>query len=210
MKTINLKVIKKVLRGILDGTLVIQAVPTGKAARALASDNAGVGRKNKSSSKKPGRKPMSATARRQALIRLRAAKLRQEKNKLPAVRDLFSYLSGKYEGMKLTALASHFHVKRTLLKVLVQKLVKKGDLADDRGSIYLKRRIRGVNSVKVEKAPPIPEKDVLKYLVSHPQSTLAQMAKDLKEKSYQRLIRVMNRLQKNRKVKKDGKTYSMA
>ncbi|MFZ2958369.1 MAG: hypothetical protein WA705_15890 [Candidatus Ozemobacteraceae bacterium] len=208
MKTISLKVIKKVIRGLLDGTLQLLAVPTGKAVRAQEAEK-GESRKS-SAPRKPGRKPMSASARKQALVRLRSAKLRQEKNKLPDARDLFLFLNGKLDGVKLTALAAHFQVKRTILKTMVRKLVKKGDLNDDKGTIYLKRRIRGVNSVKVEKAPPIPEKDVLKYLAANPNATLSQMTEDMKEKSYQRLIRVINRLQRNKKVKKDGKAYSIA
>jgi len=201
MRTLNLKVLQKLVRGLVEGTLTLVAVPTGKAPRAVA--------RLLKERRKPGRKALSPAQKRQRLEKAKALKLREEKGKLPAARDIFLYLVDKYEGVKLTALAAHFKVKRTLLKPIVGKLCDKGDLTNDKGTIYLQRRVR-TGERKYEKAPPIKDSVILKYLADHPGATLAQMAKDLGEKKYQRFIRVANRLEKARKIVKDGKSYTLA
>ena len=204
MKAINMKVIQKVLRGLLDGSLALHVVSTGKAPASI-----GVAKRGRKAAGKPGRKPLSPTIKKQLQLRQKAAKIRKEKSLLPSPRELFVFLADKYQGVKLTALASQFKVKRNLLKPMVQKLVKKGDIVDDHGTFYLKRRVRGLGQNE-EKPSPITEKQVLEYLHKKPESTLSGMAHDMKEKSYQRLIRVINRLKKAGKVSKDGKTYSLA
>lgn len=204
MKATNLKFIQKILRGLLDGTLALHVVPTGKAPAAI-----GGAKRGRKPSRKPGRKPLSPTIKKQQQLRQKAAKIRKEKSLLPTPRDLFLFLADKYQGVKLTALASQFKVKRNLLKPMVLKLVDKGDIVDDHGTYYLKRRVRGVGQTE-EKPTPITERQVLDYLNKKPDSTLSGMAHDMKEKSYQRLIRVINRLKKAGKVVKDGKTYSLA
>ena len=201
MKSLNLRVLKKLIQGLMDGSLKLMAVPTGKKPKKIAVSK--VGRKAVKKGK-PGRKPLSKTEK----MKLLKARIRANKPILPEPRDIFLYLQGKYEGVKLTKLAAHFKLKRTQLKGLIEKLVKKKDLSNVGGTLFLERRIRNVEP-KVVKTPPVSEEKVLGYLKKNANATLTEMAKDMGEDSYHRFIRVMNRLEKNGKVVKEGKAYSL-
>ena len=201
MKSLNLRVLKKLFQGLLDGSLKLMAVPTGKKPKKVTVSKA----VRKTAKKgKPGRKPLSKTEKNKLL----KARKRANKPVLPSPRDIFVFMQEKYAGVKLTQLASHFKLKRTQLKGLVAKLVKKKDLSDVRGTLFLERRLRNVGS-KIEKPIPVSEDQVLGYLKKNSPATLTDMAKDMGEESYHRFIRVVNRLEKNGKVAKDGKAYSL-
>lgn len=205
MKAINLKPLMKVLRGLLEGTLKLIATPTGKRTKVAAAST----KKVKSGPpKKRGRKPLPATVKKQKAIKKQQAKIKKAKNALPESREVFVYLAHKYKGSKITEIAAHFKVKRSILAPVLSKLVAKGDLTQMGGKFFLQRRLRGVGGgKKVEKAPAITEKEVLGYLSENPGSTMSEMAKALGNGKYQKLIKVLNKLVKAEKVKKEGKGY---
>lgn len=188
MKVINLQVLSKLFRGIADGSLKLVAVPTGKKPRkavAKAPKKAGKpGRK-----KKPGRKPT--------------------KHQLPDDRQVFLYMNDKHLGVKLSELAREFHLKRNQIQGLLDRLVKKGDLSLSKQKVYfLERRLRKTG-VQKEKPTPIPAGKILQYLQKHAPATMAQIAAEFGGGKYQRLIRPMNKLEKEKKVLKKNKEYTL-
>ena len=201
MKGINLRVISKVLRGLLDGSLVLQAVPTGKS----KSPKFSLGRKTVG---KPGRKALSPSAKKIRMERTKKRKIREFKNALPEPSQVFDFLFGKSDGEKLSVISRKFNSKRSLLRVLLDKLVKKGDLDHLKGTYFLSRRIRRKDSVKEKKPAPVSEKQVVEFLKQNKAVTLNAMAKGFGAK-YQKFIRVVNRLVDTGKVKKDGKNYRL-
>ena len=217
MKTINLKPLVKLLRGILDGSLSLVGVEK-KIGKVSAPQKRGRkpgvvakrGRKPAPVAKKRGRKPASSAIKKQKQFAAQRAKIRKEKSLLPTPREIFVFLADKLEGAKITELASYFKVKRAFLKLMLGKLVAKGDLTEMGGKFFLQRRLRGVGGKKTaEKAPAISEKEILGYLGDHPGATMSEMAKALGSGKYQRLIKILNKLAKDGKVKKEGKGYRL-
>lgn len=197
MKTINLKSLVKVLRGLLDGSLKLAAVAVkGKKTKASATP-----------AKKRGRKPLPATVKKQKQLAKKSEKIKVEKSSLPTPREVFVFLADKLEGAKITEIAAHFKVKRLIIKPMIAKLVAKKDLTQMDGKLFLQRRLRGLSGAKREKAPAITEKEILAYLAKHPDSTMSAMAKALSNGKYQKLIKVLNKLVKTEKVEKKGKAY---
>ncbi|HNV69481.1 MAG TPA: hypothetical protein PKO06_07290 [Candidatus Ozemobacteraceae bacterium] len=203
MKKLNLRVLGNVLKGLLNGSIELIAVPTGKKAVRMPVMRA-------AKPKKPGRKPLSPSAKKIRQMRAKARLVRQAKKSLPAPRDVFLALEGKTDGLKLSQLSNQFKVKRNLLRDMLDRLVAKEDLATLKGRYFLARRLRHKNGDRKERQPPISEKQILDYLKKHQKASLTHMTSALKEKSYQRLIRVINSLRKSKKVVKDGKEYRLA
>lgn len=201
MKKVSLRGLNEVLKGLLNGTLQLVAIPTGKKA---------VRQARVPKPRKPGRKALSPSAKKVRLLRAKARLVRQAKKALPPVRDVYLALEGKTDGLKLSQLSHQFGVKRNLLRGMLDRLVKKGDLAVLKGRYFLARRLRHKGGAKKERQTPVSEKQILDFLKKHPKATLSHMTAALKEKSYQRLIRVMNGLQKSKKIQKNGKEYSIA
>ncbi len=159
-KPISLDWIRTVLRGIVEGTLELKSIPTGKKTpgrrgrprkntadpKTKAKKVAPVGRPKKAKAMgKPGRPAMSPAQKRMKLEKAKAKKIRQAKKTLPAPRDIFLLLHGKLEGLKISEIAKHFQANRTALKGFLGKLVGKGDLDAMKGRYYLHRRIRKVD-----------------------------------------------------------------
>lgn len=181
-----------------------KAAKAGKAAKASGA-----------SARKPGprgRKPLTESARAKKTAKEKAIKARLAKRAVPSVREIFLFLQGKIEGRKLTDLTREFGVNREPLKVLLDKLVKKGDLDTLKGRFYLHRRLRprGEKKTAQGKPQPIAETTVLDYLMKRGAVTMQQMAADLGEPSFHRLIKVMNGLKKAGKVVAEGKRYWLA
>ena len=209
MKTINMKSLVKILRGLLDGSLKLVATSTGKKAAPAPKKQAG--RKPvRKLGRKPGRKPLPSTIKKQKEIAAKRAKIKAAKSQLPTPREIFIYMQDKLEGVKITGLAAHFKVKRMLLKPMIAKLVKSEDLTQVGGTLFLQRRIRRVGGKKTEKPAPISDKEVLAYLEKNPDSTMAVMGKELGGGKYQKLIKVLNKLVKDGKVQKNGKIYRVS
>lgn len=210
MEKIDLTAVRRLLRGLLNGSLEI--VRRGKGRKATKAGKAnGKGRAaTKAKRRKPGRKPMSPTARAKAMQKAKRAKIRAARQQLPQARQVFEFLHGKTDGAKLSVLAKHFGARRSLLKVMLGKLVAKEDLDCAREVYYLKRRIRkGPGMAAERKAPPIKPAAVLDYLKDHPGATLVQMTKELGAENYQKLIKVVNQLKNQNRVKVEGKAYSL-
>ncbi|RCK80230.1 MAG: hypothetical protein OZSIB_3412 [Candidatus Ozemobacter sibiricus] len=211
-KKISLSAIRHLLQGILDGTLEIH-YREGARSKTAAAANAGrpkTARRSPGRRRKPGRKPMSPSARQKALLRAKREKLRQARQALPTPRQIFEALHGKTDGLKLSALAKHFQAPRTLLKGLLAKLVKKNDIQLVKDVYYLRRRIRTGEGSAARKSPPIEPAAVLAYLEEHPGATLVEMTKSLGAESYQKLNKVINLLKRENKVVVNGKSYSLA
>ncbi len=202
MKAMNLKSLAKVFRGLLDGSLELHAVPTGRKPAKLAGTVV--------LRRKAGRKPLPPSVKKKIQERTKAAKVRAERKALPAPRDIFLFLDGKTDGVKLTALAKHFDAKRSLFKNVMEKLVKAEDVVESKGVYYLQRRIRNRGGKRPAKPAPIAPQTVLSYLGKNPGAGMAAIAESLGESSYQRLIKVMNALKKEGKVRVENKTYSLA
>ncbi len=203
MKKLNLRGLGNVLKGLLNGSLELIAVPTGKnPARKMAVRAA--------KPKKPGRKPLSPSAKKIRLMRAKARLIRQAKKSLPAPREVFLALEGKTDGLKLSQLSNQFKAKRSLMRDMLEKLVDKEDLYSLKGRYFLARRLRHKGETRKERQPPVSEKQILDYLKKHQKASLSAMTSALKEKSYQRLIRVINTLCKNEKIVKEGKDYRIA
>jgi len=212
MKKIDLRIINKVLRGLLAGTYVLQAVPTGRKPKKIVEKPGKKARRGRPPGKvkirrKPGRKAMSPSVKKRLLLKEKAVKIKQAKKSLPNAKRIFSFLDGKLDGIKLTALAKNFGVKRTILKPMILRLIKNGDLNEDKGVLYLKRRIRKKKGKKAPKPIPITPAVVENYLRNKGAATMAKITKDLKEKNYQRLIKVINVLKKEKKVDVENKIY---
>lgn len=203
MKSINLKSLSKVFRGLLDGSLELHAVPTGRKPSKAVPGTLVIRRK-------AGRKPLPPSVKKKIQERTKAAKVRAERKALPVPRDIFLFLDGKREGVKLTALAKHFGVKRSLLKSLMQKLVKTEDVAESHGTYYLQRRIRNRGGKRPVKPEPIAPQAVLSYLSENSGAAMSDIAKAMGESSYQRLIKVINALKKTGKVRAENKAYFIA
>lgn len=216
-KKISLLSLRHFLKGILDGTIEIH-LREDKRKKKSASKNVGrpkkVTKRHRGRPRKPGRKPMSITARINAIERAKRKKLREARKRLPTPRQIFLALYGKTEGLKLTALAKEFNAPRNLLKNLLTKLVKKEDLTEVKGVYYLKRRIRkgkkSITATEEEKTPPIKPEQVLSYLKTHPGSTLVEMTRALGAKNYQKLNKVVKTLKDQKKIIVNGKAYSLA
>ncbi len=209
MKNLNLRVLGKLLKGLFEGTLVLQAVPTGKKPGkkiALKKVKSGNSAKKKGPVGKRGRKPLSAAEKRNRL-KERARLERLQKSNIPTPRQILEFLYDRIDGAKLTAIAKHFSIKRTLIKDMVERLAKNGDLENMRGTYFLQKRMRKMGK-KPPKPAPITEKQVINYLLKHPNAKLAGMASDMGEK-YQRLIKVIKGLEKDEKIVKSGKEYSL-
>ncbi|HEY9068851.1 MAG TPA: hypothetical protein VIV61_01270 [Candidatus Ozemobacteraceae bacterium] len=203
MKTVNLKNFAKVLRGLLDGSLELHAVPTGRRpARATA--------KTPASRKKAGRKPLPPSVKKKLQERTKAAKVRAERKALPTPREIFFFLDGKIDGEKLTSLSKNFGVKRSLLKSLMQKLVKSEDVVESHGVYYLQRRLRNRHGKPEPKPEPIAPSTVLSHLAKNPGIAMSELANHLGESSYHRLIKVMSQLKKQDKIRVEGKNYFLA
>ncbi len=211
MEKIDLSAVRKLLRGLLNGSLEIVSRGKGRKASGQAGKANGKGRAAKARRRKPGRKPMSPTARAKALQKAKRAKIRAARQQLPQPRQVFEFLHGKTDGAKLSVLAKHFGARRSLLKVMLRKLVEKQDLDCAHEVYYLKRRIRkGPGMTAEPKAPPIKPSAILDYLKDHPGATLVQMTKKLGAETYQKLIKVVNQLKRENRVKVEGKAYSLA
>ncbi|NLI76408.1 MAG: hypothetical protein GX442_08200 [Candidatus Riflebacteria bacterium] len=211
MEKIDLTAVRRLLRGLLNGSLEIVSRGKGRKASVKAGKANGKGRAAaKAKRRKPGRKPMSPTARAKAQLKAKRAKIRAARQQLPQPRQVFEFLHGKTDGAKLSVLAKHFGARRSLLKVMLGKLVDKQDLDCAHEVYYLKRRIRKGPGVAAErKAPPVKPAAVLDYLKDHPGATLVQMTKKLGAENYQKLIKVINLLKKEDRVKVEGKAYSL-
>jgi len=203
MKSINLKNLVKVIRGLLDGSLELHAVPTGRKPSKASAGMVTVRRK-------AGRKPLPPSIKKKIQERTKAAKVRAARKALPTPREIFFFLDGKTDGVKLTALAKNFGVKRSMLKNLMQKLVNSGDVVESHSTYYLQRRIRNRGGKRPVKPAPIAPTTVLAYLGKHPGVAMSGLAQALGESSYQRLIKVINALKKDGKVRVENKTYSLA
>lgn len=207
MKNVNLKPLVKALRGLLDGSLKLVAVPTGRKKESAPEAKAAT-KKTKAAPAKRGRKPLPASMKKAKELTKKRQQLKAAKQALPTPREIFVFLSDKLEGTKLTQIASHFKLKRPELKPLIVKLVASKDLTQMGGKFFLQRRLRGVGGKKTaEKAPAVTEKEVLAYLGGNPGSTMSVMAKVLSNGKYQKLIKVLNKLVKDGKVIKEGKGY---
>lgn len=203
MKKLSLRGLGNVLKGLLNGSLELIAVPTGKKPASKTVVRA-------MKPKKPGRKPLSPSAKKIRQMRAKARLLRQAKKSLPAPRDVFLALEGKIDGLKLSQLSNQFKVKRSLMRAMLDRLVDKEDLYCVKGRYFLARRLRHAGESRKERQPPVSEKQILDYLKKHQKASLATMTAALKEKSYQRLIRVIHTLCENEKIVKDGKEYRLA
>lgn len=166
--------------------------------------------KTRKTKRKVGRKAMSPLARQKAIAKARRIKIREAKRNLPASREVFEFLLGKNDGAKLSVLAKYFGSRRTVLKPMLAKLVAKKDLINDKEVYYLKRRIRKGGAAVREKLPPVKAEAVVGYLKENPGATMTQMTNGLQLNSYQRLIKVLNLLKKDKKVTVDGKKYNLA
>lgn len=199
----NLKSLAKVFRGLLDGSLELHAVPTGRKPSKAAAGKVVLRRK-------AGRKPLPPSVKKKIQERTKAAKVRAERKALPIPRDIFLFLDGKTEGVKLTALAKHFGVKRSLLKNVMHKLVKSEDVAESHSTYFLQRRIRNHGGKRPAKPAPIAPQSVLSYLAKNSGAAMSAIAEALGESSYQRLIKVVNALKKTGKVRVENKGYYLA
>ncbi len=200
----------KVLRGLLDGTMKLVAVPTGRKSEASVPRRKAktTVKKTKAGPAKRGRKPLPASVKKVKEFTKKRQKVKAAKQSLPTPREVFVFLADKLEGAKLTAVAAHFKVKRPVIKPLIAKLVASKDLTQMGGKFFLQRRLRGVGGKKAaEKVPAVTEKEILAYLGANPDSTMSAMAKALGNGKYQKLIKVLNKLVKDGKVKKEGKGY---
>lgn len=228
MKRVALDGLVGILRGLLKGDLELVVIHSGKKQpgrrgrpragdldAALLPKKSRPGRKPKAEkAKKPakrGRRPLPPSLKKKKAERAKAAKARQARQALPDLRSLFQLLQGKIEGLKLSEIVRHFGVKRNLMKVLLEKCAKKGDLDTLKGRYFLARRLRprpGEAPTRV-KPQPVSASVVLGYLASHGPATLSGMAADLNEPGFHRLIRVANALKKSGQVTVEGKTYRL-
>lgn len=160
-----------------------------------------------------GRKPLSEAAKTKRAEKAAKMKARQAKKALPTPREIFEFLQGKIDGLKLSDFIKKFGAKRAALKGLLSKLTAKGDLDAAKGRYYLHRRLRNRSEKKepAEKRGPISQDAILNHLEQNGPATLEEMAKGMGEASFHRLIRVVNGLKKVGKVVVgDGKKYSLA
>jgi polyhydroxyalkanoate synthesis regulator phasin len=198
MKKVKFSFGKRILRGLLDGSLQLVAVPTGKKPKKFME------LKNRANGK-PGRKALSKAEKTKRL----REKARAIKSQLPSARDICVYMIDKRDGATVTDIAQNFKLSRSLLKDLIDKMVKKEELQTFKGKLFLRKRLRNVGE-KVDRPKPVSSKQILDYLKKHPKSTLADMAEKMGESGYQRFIRPMRKLEDEGKVVRDGRAYKIA
>ena len=223
MEKVDLSGLKKILQGLLDGTIDVRLKkgtkkPKGKVGRppkkttklSKKKMKKKVAAKTRKYTRKVGRKPFSALAKQKAIAKIKRNLIREAKRNLPTSREVFEFLHGKHDGAKLSVISRHFNSPRNVFKPFISKLVANGDLTNDRGVFYLKRRIRNLGPSVVEKLPPVKPEVVIHYLQANPGVTLAEMTSGLGLNSYQRLIKVVNHLKKTQKVLLEDKKYRLA
>ncbi|MBI4641817.1 MAG: helix-turn-helix transcriptional regulator [Candidatus Tectomicrobia bacterium] len=157
-----------------------------------------------------GRKPIAQTTKTKKKAKAKVIKIGQAKGSLPTLRKLFFFLHGKIDGVNLQEISTHFEVNRGPLKVLLDKLVRRGSLHASKGLFFLHRPLQPRSTVNPVRPAPIIESAVLDYLAKTSAVTIHQMAMDMGESSHHRLIRVVNDLKKAGKIVVERKKYWLA
>lgn len=124
----------------------------------------------------------------------------------PTQKEICALVAKSRRGADLKTISKSLGSSPEFLRATLKKLVHKNKLKMRKGSYYL-QTIQ--NSGSKSSRTPVPHSKILDYLHEHPSSSISQIASGIDEK-YQRIIKLVKKLQQKDIIKENNKLYSLS